>query len=43
MPAHVTANQLYRRSKDQGGHDLRRYLHALSRTAIDAGRVLLEH
>ena len=39
---YVTANQLYRQSKYQGGHDVRRYPYTLFRTPIDAGPVLLK-
>ena len=39
---YVTANQLYRQSKYQGGRDLRRYPYTLFRTRIDAGPVLLK-
>lgn len=38
---YVTANQLYRQAKYQGGTDLRRYPYSLFRTRIDAGPVLL--
>ncbi|WP_229398857.1 major royal jelly family protein [Micromonospora okii] len=38
---YVTANQLHRQSKYQGGQDLRRKPYALFRTRIDAGPVLL--
>jgi len=39
---YVPANQLYRQSKYQGGHDLRRYPYSLFRVPIDAGPVLLQ-
>lgn len=38
---YVTANQLYRQAKYQGGEDLRRYPYSLFRVRIDAGPVLL--
>jgi sugar lactone lactonase YvrE len=38
---YVTANQLYRQAKYQGGEDRRRKPYALFRTRIDAGPVLL--
>ncbi|OZM77176.1 L-dopachrome tautomerase-related protein [Pseudonocardia sp. MH-G8] len=38
---YVTANQLYRQAKYQGGEDLRRYPYSLFRVAIDAGPVRL--
>jgi sugar lactone lactonase YvrE len=38
---YVTANQLYRQDKYQGGKDLRRYPYSLFRIAIDAGPVRL--
>lgn len=38
---YVTANQLHRQAKYQGGEDLRRHPYALFRVRIDAGPVLL--
>ncbi|RJK98310.1 gluconolaconase [Vallicoccus soli] len=38
---YVTANQLHRQEKYQGGQDLRRKPYALFRTPVDAGPVLL--
>ena len=38
---YVTANQLYRQDKYQGGEDRRRYPYSLFRVAIDAGPVRL--